>query len=544
MIKVFLVEDEVIIRKSIKNNVDWEGNGFIFAGEASDGEMALPLIQKLKPDIVITDIRMPFMDGLELSKILKKEMPDTIIIILSGYNEFDYAQKAIKLGVKEYLSKPVTAQQLLEALCEVKEKIMERNSIRENEKKMHQQTEEHKQTLRYQFLGELIRGKMPLSQLLDKGESLGIQLMASVYNFMLLQIFQKDDDTKKESTYKEFQKMVQMLVYDVIGDDSDIVVFQRATEGYVFMIKGDDSKQVQQRIEKYVEAFSERIRKEESMEFFIGIGREVERIHALSESYDSANEAFAYRYMSEKNRALFYEELEEIKAGGQKMDYNLEKVNVQRMNSDDLDKFLKNGELSDIAGFVTQYMQDVGEGNMDSLMFCQYILMNIQIIIVNFLETIGLQKEDLEEEFPEYQKQMMYISKGNMAADYIEKLIAAVLKLRNTRAVKKHISVIDEAKQFIEKNYRNENLSLNMVAGNVGLSTSHFSTVFKQEAGQTFVEYLTSVRMERAKELLRCSDMKASEISYEVGYKDPHYFSYLFKKTQSCTPREYRMRGV
>ena len=123
MIKVFLVEDEKIIRKSIKNNVKWEENGFEFAGEAPDGEMALPMIEKLHPDIVITDIKMPFMDGLELSDILKKKMPKIQIIILSGYGEFDYAKEAIKIGVTDYLTKPVTGEQLLEALNKVKQKL-------------------------------------------------------------------------------------------------------------------------------------------------------------------------------------------------------------------------------------------------------------------------------------------------------------------------------------------------------------------------------------------------------------------------------------
>jgi two-component system response regulator YesN len=135
MIKVFLVEDEKIIRKSIKNNVKWEENGFEFAGEAPDGEMALPMIEKLHPDIVITDIKMPFMDGLELSDILKKKMPKIQIIILSGYGEFDYAKEAIKIGVTDYLTKPVTGEQLLEALNKVKQKLDKKKRQEEDIKK-------------------------------------------------------------------------------------------------------------------------------------------------------------------------------------------------------------------------------------------------------------------------------------------------------------------------------------------------------------------------------------------------------------------------
>ena len=123
MLKVFLVEDEVVMRNGIKNNIPWEQEGFEFAGEASDGELAYPLIKKEKPDILITDIRMPFMDGLELSRLVKKELPQIKIIILSGYNEFDYAKTAINIGVTDYLLKPISSAKLLEAVKKVADMI-------------------------------------------------------------------------------------------------------------------------------------------------------------------------------------------------------------------------------------------------------------------------------------------------------------------------------------------------------------------------------------------------------------------------------------
>ena len=125
MLKVFLVEDEFVIREGIKNNIDWKAHGYEFCGEAGDGELAYPMIQKLRPDIVITDIRMPFMDGLELARIVRKELPDTRIIILSGHNEFEYARKAITLGVNDYLLKPVSSRDILEAVDRSKAQILE-----------------------------------------------------------------------------------------------------------------------------------------------------------------------------------------------------------------------------------------------------------------------------------------------------------------------------------------------------------------------------------------------------------------------------------
>ena len=119
MYKVFLVEDEIVVREGIRDNVNWENSNFIFSGEAPDGEIALPLIQEIKPDILITDIKMPFMDGLELSRIIKKNMPWVRIIILSGHDEFKFAKEAISIGVTEYLLKPISSSDLLKALNKV-----------------------------------------------------------------------------------------------------------------------------------------------------------------------------------------------------------------------------------------------------------------------------------------------------------------------------------------------------------------------------------------------------------------------------------------
>ena len=131
MIKVFLVEDEVIMREGIRSNIDWEAEGFEFVGEASDGELAYPLIQKSRPDILITDIQMPFMDGLELSRLVKQEQPGIKIIVLTGYDEFEYAKEGIRIGITDYLLKPIASAKLLEAVKKVGELVVEERQFQE-----------------------------------------------------------------------------------------------------------------------------------------------------------------------------------------------------------------------------------------------------------------------------------------------------------------------------------------------------------------------------------------------------------------------------
>ena len=168
MLKVFLVEDEFVVREGIKNNIDWASKGYEFCGEASDGELAFPMIQKLKPDIVITDIRMPFMDGLMLSRLIKKELPWVEIIILTGYEEFEYAKEGIKIGIAQYLSKPVSGEALLKEVDAVAVRIEEKSKEREIKEKYMKEMEENLHKERKELFQYLVTGNKSVAELLDR----------------------------------------------------------------------------------------------------------------------------------------------------------------------------------------------------------------------------------------------------------------------------------------------------------------------------------------------------------------------------------------
>ena len=415
MIKVFLVEDEKIIRKSIKNNVKWEENGFEFAGEAPDGEMALPMIEKLHPDIVITDIKMPFIDGLELSDILKKKMPKIQIIILSGYGEFDYAKEAIKIGVTDYLTKPVTGEQLLEALNKVKQKLDKKKRQEEDIKKLQKNIKTQMKNMRYQFFGNLIRGKISVSKLMEQGNELGIDLMAPAYNFMLFKIFSKNENDT-EAVY-DLRTKEDAIVEEVSSQFENMIVFHRVTEGYVLMIKAQNKEETIQVAKDYVAALTKRMKKEKELQWFAGIGRAVERLHNLSESYDSASKAFAYQYQSSGNEAVFFDKLDNEKIERAE---DLQQVDFTKVNSESLEEFLKNGKEEAVHLFVEDYTKTLGKSNMDSFMFCQYMLINIQVGVMKFVEKMGVEKANIDRTFKDYKQQIAAVSTGEKAAEYIE----------------------------------------------------------------------------------------------------------------------------
>ena len=178
MVKVFLAEDEFLIRNGIKNSIEWEKEGYRFVGEASDGELALPMVLKEKPDILITDIRMPFMSGLELSSLVKKELPDIKIVILSGYDEFEYAKDAIHIGVARYLLKPVSSAKLLETLGEIARQILQEKKKKELKDEYLREMRENEELKKMKFFGELVSGNISLADAIAKGRTFNINLSA------------------------------------------------------------------------------------------------------------------------------------------------------------------------------------------------------------------------------------------------------------------------------------------------------------------------------------------------------------------------------
>ena len=200
MLKTFLVEDEVVIREMIKKMIPWEQYGFELAGEAADGEMALPLILKSKPDLLITDIKMPFMDGLTLCRLVKKELPDIRIVILSGYDDFNYAKQAISIGVEDYLLKPITKNAFIERLEEIHNRYEHEKTQREYYEKFRLEMQEYEKNASRDFFETLVRADSDLAELYRRADKLNLDIVAEAYNIL---IFTPDTSEGNYNSYEE-----------------------------------------------------------------------------------------------------------------------------------------------------------------------------------------------------------------------------------------------------------------------------------------------------------------------------------------------------
>lgn len=538
-IKVFLVEDEMVIRRGIKNSIDWEKEGYIFCGEASDGELAYPMIIKEKPDILITDIRMPFMDGLELCKLVKKELPNIKILILSGYDEFDYAKEAIRLGVTEYLLKPISSGKLLEALNGVSESIRrekeDKDLVRKYMEEMRENTEHEKQ----KFFEQMIAGNLSMADALETGKKYEMNLSAGMYNLLLFRFTLGEENRKSGELLGEaeyaIEKLTERLEY--------VFEFQRGVEGWAFLLMADNEEQMSERVKELSKDLEEIMKNYSTIAYFGGIGQPVARLRELEESFREAERALAARFTMELNRIISVEDIRMAQNVDTLDDIEITSFGEIEKTRTMLEKFLNNGVEDEIDEFVDVYINELPEENLKSVLMRQYIIMDAYIVMMSFCEKIEGIEGKMQAQSEELKNSMKTIQTLEEIKNYIRMLLKKIIGVRDTISGRRYSDIIEIAKDQIRKTYMSDEISLNTIAAEVGMSPSYFSSIFSKEMGKTFVEYLTEIRMDRAKELLMCSSMKTSEIGYEVGYKDPHYFSYIFKKTQNCTPKEFRARG-
>lgn len=542
MLKIFLAEDEVIVRETIKRMIPWEELGFELVGEAADGEMALPLLIRQKPDLLITDIKMPFMDGLTLAKLAKKELPELKIVILSGYDDFNYAKQAINIGVEDYLLKPITKNALIERLSEIRSRYEHEKTQKEYYEKFQREMQAYEKNSSRDFFEALVRGSMDMMEVYKKAEKLGVDIVAEAYNILIFTMNSEEDFSGQKEGYSEWEAESLEMLEEFFSGHPSAMLFRSNIFSYGVLLKGqkESIKEITKECVGKIQGILKR--KESKREWFLAVGQPVERLSQIKKSYHTASRAFSQRYLYVEN-ILYYDEMEMMEHRSGQADTNdnayLKKVDVNALNPAILQKFLSNGIQEETENFVKDYFYAIGQEPMESLVFRNYVILNVRFSVITFLKGLGCDTEGME---PENTEEILAESGKNIesAIAYAEKMVSQAITIRDQNSGNKNRSILKTAVDFIDEHYMDEDISLNTAANVANVSSNHFSALFSQNMGQTFIEYLTTLRMNKAKELLRCTGMRSSEVAGEVGYKDAHYFSYLFKKTQGMTPSEYR----
>ena len=525
-IKVFIVEDESIVREGIRDMIPWEQYGFVFSGEASDGEVALPQVRKIKPDILITDIKMPFMDGLAFSRLVTKELPDTRIIILSGYDDFTYAQEAISLHVDQYLLKPISRINMINALEETKKRIEEEQEQKDYLSRFIRESKAYEQYARRIFFEELVAGRLSVSEIYEQAASLEIDLDAEAYNIILLQI----QPAESSIAYSEQISNLYDNLFQELIRCPDYLVFRCSILAHAVLVKGNHSE-LEDRISRCLESIQAVIRTSSlPILWYAALGTPTTRLSGLPQSYSAASHALAYRHLIPRQHILTADTVLRKYEGTD----NYNAIDMGAADTMLIRRFLQNGLDSEIEDFVSEYLKNLGSA-CESMMFRHYLIFSARISALEVIQEMGLPRETLISRLPSLE-----LDAAVDLSQYLAEILRSTIALRDEENQRQSGGIVESALQYIDQNYSDENISLNAVAMAINVSTNYLSAVFSQKMGRSFVEYLTQKRMSHAKQLLRQTSKRTSEIAADVGYRDPRYFSFVFKKTQGCTPREFR----
>jgi two-component system response regulator YesN len=535
--KVFLVEDEVIVREGIRNNIFWEQAHYTLAGEASDGEIALSMILDIKPDILITDIRMPFMDGLTLSKIVKKTLPWIKIIILSGHDEFEYAREAVSLGIDEYLLKPVSSSEMKSALEKIAARIDEDKEMFNNIKKLEAQIGFQTDILRDRWLSDFIDGKISAAKFIEQEKEFGLDLIARSYIVLVAELI---NNNEKEQQFIQ----AKIIAQSIIREYADCIYFWKNEKSFVIIIKEmvatneESLASLKESAYAIAQALKYELERNTKYSLVIGIGNTVLRTGEIAASYSMARKIIEHGITKGVSHIVDADTFNNNNSSLPSSSFNPSPL--ANVTGDIFLTKLKYAAKKDVDSIMQEYTKVLGDNFNDNQLLIIFIFGEIIVAGSKIVEALGGDIASVAP-FSLNQESIQVITGSKEIFDEkVKAFLFAVIEYRDSRTSGRYQSVIVKTKKYIDENYSSADLSLYSTAFYVGISPNHLSTVFSQETGEKFIEYLTRVRIEKAKELLRSTTMKSADITYEVGFSDPHYFSSIFKKNTGLSPREYR----
>jgi two-component system response regulator YesN len=528
------VEDEIVVREGIRNNIPWDESPYSLAGEAPDGEMALSMIQDIKPDILITDIRMPFMDGLTLSRIVKKTLPWIKIIILSGHDEFEYAREAISLGVEEYLLKPVSSREMRKALDKIAARIDDEKENLLNIEKLKAQVHSSTSTLRDRWLSDFMNGRIPAVNAIEQGREYGVDLLARSYIVLMAGIASPGE--------KEGQLItVKIIFQSILEKYANSVWYQENDQCIVILLKemsNNEEKSADATANAMAYAIAQAIKYEvernTDCKLIVGIGPEAQRIGEAVKSFSVTRKIVNYCLARGLSLIADSSLLSRDETG-------FDPLPLLNIDGDMLLTRLKYAAKKDIDSLILEYTEILRNNFNENQMLIFFIFGEIIVAASKIVEALGGDIKKIAP-FSLNQDDIQCITDSWEVFFFLVKsLLFAVIEYRDAHTAGRYQSVIVKAREYIDRNFASADISLYSTASYVGISPNHLSTVFAQETGENFIEYLTRVRIEKAKQLLRDTAMKNADIAGETGFSDPHYFSSIFKKNTGFSPREFRL---
>ena len=495
--RVLLADDEEEIRAGISRKIDWESLGFTLVGEADNGEVALELAEQLNPDVVLTDIKMPFMDGLELCRRLKQFLPAAKLVVFSGFDDFEYARQAVSMGVSEYILKPINAPELTAVLDKLRGQLDQQRMERRDMETLRRRYDESLPVLRELFYTRLLDGHLSPGQITLRAARYEITLGPGPW---IVALAYPGGGTLDETAARD-----ELLLLSV-----------RAFLEEHFSLEGCSACAV---LYGDIVALLIQLRDETCLYPLL---KELDRLSRLSQSYLglslTAGVGCLCRNLEPQSSAALSFEEEDQRA----------LANAVKLGTPD--------QVKQVVRALTERLRQAGLSSSR----CDLFLLELVACLVRLARAGSVA---VEEVFGEGFTGVVPISGFSSLDELCLWLETHCLKLHDLLGRQRLNStgqLIERAKAFIAGHYTDTQLSVETLCSHLHLSPTYFSTLFKREVGMSFTAYVTQVRMERAAQLLQNTDEKTYRIAEQTGYADPNYFSYVFKRHFGLSPSKFR----
>ncbi|MDU0202096.1 response regulator [Paenibacillus sp. MAH-36] len=530
MYKVLIVDDEYYFRQALKISLPWSELGFQIAGEAKNGAEALELMTEVEPDVVLVDMNMPIMDGLEFIHKAKEHDQKTKFLVLSGHSEFVYARQAVQLGVFNYVLKPINEEELQSSLLDIKELIRTERLGKLELDDLRKQASEGLSVMKEQVLNGWLQGNgiSRSSSEWDPLNDLGIKLEGLHYRVIVVDLDSSDERNLEEDMRIRKAKL-QEIAQNEMQSSFQCVGCHDHDARLVLIIGSPDGIFI--KLETICEQIRLSVEKDLGCTVTIGLGNGCETFESISVSYKEALIALKQRFVWGGNKVFAHALIAEtgIKVGL----FSVEKRSALLM-------FMRIGNMSETEEWLSRFFHDirVQKASMEML-----LLAGIEIVstCLEFLAEASQSSEDVFRNMthPDLIQHVQRMKTFNELEDWIRAFILKAMDHVHSRKTNRAVKVIEEVKSYISKHYGNEELRIEDIAKNVHMNYNHLCFVFKKETTFTINDYLTEIRIIKAKELFDQGEKVIQNVANRVGYADANYFSKCFKKQMGITPSKY-----
>ncbi|MDQ0885553.1 two-component system response regulator YesN [Paenibacillus sp. V4I9] len=534
MYKLVIVDDEPTVRFGLSTYFDWNAYGIEVVGDADDGDVALEVIERLKPDLVLTDVRMPNMDGIQMSNILSERFPHIKIVFVSGHDDAEYLKSALQVKAVDYMFKPVN----LGELSVVVERLVRTLQTEKQERKLIEDMQvkliQSMPLLREKFLMSLIREGITFpARIQDRTLFLGLELpFEATYWVIAIRI-----DNASEVAQNRSERDQQLLSYSVLNIVQELIekeiggyVFENQIGEFVGILRLVEQEDQESLLFTLAEEVRESLYNYLKISVTIGVGERISRLASLPQSYSQAREAADQRWYLGKNQVISMDNLEQ----GKDSMYRFDPAQNERLISS-----LKAAETGKVQEELNVIYSALSRNRAEGMPYGRNLSLQLLLLASRILLELNVHKQGLEEKENELLVKVFQQETLGDLRRLVESHLIEVCERIGEKRSGKAKNVIERIRSLIDKRFA-ENLQVGDIAKEVFLSTTYLCLLFKQETGETINEYMTKVRVDKAKELLKDPANKFYEVCYAVGYSDPSYFSKIFKKQTGHTPSSFR----